>query len=60
MRKPVDADELERRYLKQTVEAKLQPFAARMTTSWPKIIIDGKIVQTFLLMLHELTTNATK
>ncbi len=60
MRKPVDADELERRYLKQTVEAKLQAFAARMTTSWPKIIIDGKIVQTFLLMLHELTTNATK
>ncbi len=47
-------------YLKQIVEAELQPFAARTTMIGPEFIIDGKMVQTFSLVLHELTTNAAK
>lgn len=46
--------------LKQIVDAELRPFAARTTASGPEIIVDGKMVQPFSLVLHELTTNAAK
>jgi two-component sensor histidine kinase len=46
--------------LKQIVEAELQPFSDRVSVSGPDVFVDGKMVQTFCLVLHELATNAAK
>ena len=46
--------------LKQIVEAELRPFLGRVSVSGPDIIIDGRMVQTLALVLHELATNAAK
>lgn len=46
--------------LKDIVAAELEPFAGRVETKGPEIIIDGRMVQTFALVLHELATNASK
>jgi two-component sensor histidine kinase len=44
--------------LKEIVAAELAPFSARVQVEGPELIIDGKMVQTFALVLHELATNA--
>jgi two-component sensor histidine kinase len=46
--------------LKEIVGAELAPFSARVQVEGPELIIDGKMVQTFALVLHELATNASK
>ena len=46
--------------LEQIVEAELRPFLGRVSVSGPDIIIDGRMVQTLALVLHELATNAAK
>ena len=46
--------------LKDIVVAELAPFAARVQTEGPDIRVDGSMVQTFALLLHELATNASK
>jgi two-component sensor histidine kinase len=46
--------------LKEIVTAELAPFSARVQVQGPELIIDGKMVQTFALVLHELATNASK
>jgi len=46
--------------LKDIIAVELEPFADRVGVEGPDIIIDGKMVQTFALVLHELATNASK
>jgi two-component sensor histidine kinase len=46
--------------LREIITAELAPFADRVALRGPEIVIDGHIVQTFALLLHELGTNAAK
>ena len=46
--------------LKDIVAAELAPFAARIQAAGPDLTVDGSMVQTFALLLHELATNASK
>ena len=46
--------------LRDIVEAELAPFSARVAVEGPEIVVDGGMVQTFALLLHELATNAAK
>ena len=42
------------------VEAEVAPFSTRVGVRGSEIVVDGKMVQTFALLLHELATNAVK
>jgi two-component sensor histidine kinase len=42
------------------VTAELAPFSARIQIEGPSLTVDGKMVQTLALILHELVTNAAK
>ena len=46
--------------LKDIVAAELAPFTTRIQAAGPDITVDGSMVQTFALLLHELATNASK
>ena len=46
--------------VKDIIAAELEPFSARVEAQGPELIIDGRMVQTFALVLHELATNASK
>jgi two-component sensor histidine kinase len=46
--------------LRAIVEAEMAPFSARVAAEGPEIVVDGRMVQTFALLLHELATNAAK
>jgi two-component sensor histidine kinase len=46
--------------LDQIVAAELAPFSNRLHVSGPHVVLDANVVQTFALILHELTTNAAK
>ena len=46
--------------LKDIVAAELAPFTTRVQAAGPDITVDGAMVQTFALPLHELATNASK
>ena len=46
--------------LKDIIAAELTPFAGRFHIEGPDLILDGSAVQTFVLLLHELATNAAK
>lgn len=46
--------------LKDIIAAELEPFSARVEAKGPELVIDGRMVQTFALVLHELATNASK
>jgi len=46
--------------IKDIISAELAPFGARVECNGPDVMIDGKMVQTLALVLHELATNAVK
>jgi two-component sensor histidine kinase len=46
--------------LKDIVAAELEPFSERVSFSGPELTVDGPMVQTLALLLHELATNAIK
>jgi two-component sensor histidine kinase len=46
--------------LQDIVVAELEPFSARVHADGPPITIDGRMVQTLAMLLHELATNAAK
>ena len=46
--------------LRDIVEAELAPFSTRVAIEGPGVIVNGGMVQTFALLLHELATNAAK
>jgi two-component sensor histidine kinase len=46
--------------LRDIVTAEVAPFSNRVTLHGPEIVVDGKMVQTLALLLHELVTNAAK
>lgn len=46
--------------IKDIAAAELEPFGERIRMSGPALIVDGRMVQTFALVLHELATNAAK
>ncbi len=46
--------------LRDIVEAELGPFSARVKVEGPNVVVNGGMVQTFALVLHELATNAAK
>jgi two-component sensor histidine kinase len=46
--------------LREIINSELEPFAARVACDGPDVIIAGNMVQTFVLLLHELATNAAK
>jgi two-component sensor histidine kinase len=46
--------------LREIIQAELEPFAARVACDGPDVIIAGNMVQTFVLLVHELATNASK
>jgi two-component sensor histidine kinase len=45
---------------KDIVSAEVAPYGTRVEINGPELVIDGKLVQTFALVLHELATNAAK
>jgi two-component sensor histidine kinase len=46
--------------LTDIVAAELAPFAGRCRIEGPNLVVEGGMVQTFTLLLHELATNAAK
>jgi two-component sensor histidine kinase len=46
--------------LTELIQTELQPFSNRVSLEGPDIIIDGRVVQTIALVIHELATNAAK
>ena len=46
--------------LREIVTAELEPFAERTEISGPDLMLDGAMVQTLILLVHELLTNAVK
>ncbi|MBM3600728.1 MAG: hypothetical protein FJX35_21210 [Alphaproteobacteria bacterium] len=46
--------------IKDIIAAELEPFAARVDAEGPDLTINGEMVQTLGLLLHELATNAAK
>jgi two-component sensor histidine kinase len=46
--------------IKEIIAAELAPCSDRVVLDGPDVRIDGRNVQTFTLLLHELTTNAVK
>jgi two-component sensor histidine kinase len=46
--------------LTDIIQAELEPFSNRLSLEGPAVIVDGKVVQTLALVIHELATNAAK
>jgi two-component sensor histidine kinase len=45
---------------KDIVSAEIAPYGSRVEINGPELVIEGNLVQTFALVLHELATNAAK
>ena len=46
--------------IRDIIGAELAPFSAQVQIEGPEVIVHGRMVQTFALVLHELATNAAK